>query len=179
MDKFSDTNEVFEAVARIWPHRLTGRKTPTYLLTLKLNCTRSCKFGGSCPGVVWNTWWKMSLPAELHLRHCLGNCCLCITVLLFFNFSSWFSSIEKSCKHIRNPAPAFNLRVVVREFFSLGTSAICVGISGYKDCLPHGSNFRLLLHSHHSHDSGFIGIISTLFGYVNIKLLLFFACMRL
>ena len=35
---------------------------------------------------------------------------------------------------------------------------------------PHGSSFRLLLHSHHS---GFVGTISTLFCYVNIKLVLF------
>ena len=61
--------------------------------------------------------------------------------------------------------------VVVRELFSLVTSAICVRIRGYEDCLLHGSSFRLLLHSYHS---GFVGTISTLFCYVNIKLILFF-----
>ena len=68
--------------------------------------------------------------------------------------------------------------VVVRELFSLVTSAICVQIRGhrsevmrtvYTDGLSHG--FRLLLRSYHS---GFVGTISTLFCYVNIKLILFF-----
>ena len=64
---------------------------------------------------------------------------------------------------------------MVREPFSLLTSAICVRITGHRSevtrIVYHGSNFRLLLHSHHS---GFIGTISTLFCYVNIRLVLFF-----
>ena len=31
--------------------------------------------------------------------------------------------------------------VVVRELFSLVTSAICVRVRGYEDCLPHDSSF--------------------------------------
>ena len=31
--------------------------------------------------------------------------------------------------------------VVVRELFSLMTSAICVRVRGYEDCLPHDSSF--------------------------------------
>jgi len=41
-------------------------------------------------------------------------------------------------------------------------------VRGYEDCLPHGSSFRLLLRFYHS---GFVGTISTLFCYVNIKLI--------
>ena len=42
---------------------------------------------------------------------------------------------------------------------------------GYEDCLPHDSSFRLLLRSHHSE---FVGAISILFCYINIKLITFF-----
>ena len=44
-------------------------------------------------------------------------------------------------------------------------------VRGYEDCLPHGSSFlstSAFLHI------GFVGTISTLFCYVNIKLILFF-----
>ena len=61
--------------------------------------------------------------------------------------------------------------VVVRELFSLVTSAICVRIRGYEDCLPHDSGFSSTaafspqsIHRDHL----------TLFCYVNNKLLLFF-----
>ena len=66
--------------------------------------------------------------------------------------------------------------VVIRELFSLVTSAIFVRIRGhrsevtrivYEDC----SSFRLLLRSYHS---GFIESISTLFCNVNIKHILSF-----
>ena len=60
--------------------------------------------------------------------------------------------------------------VVVRELFSLATSAICVQIRGYEDCLPHGSSFHVLLLSYHTR---FVGTIYTLFCDVNIKLILF------
>ena len=76
--------------------------------------------------------------------------------------------------------------VVVREPFSLVTSVtdLCADqrsqVRGYEDCFPHGSSFHLLMCSYHS---GFIGTISILFCYVNIKLLLcrlaLYACMRL
>ena len=61
--------------------------------------------------------------------------------------------------------------VVVRELLSLVTSVICVWIRGYEDCLPHGSDFCLLLCIYHS---GLVGTISTLFCYINSKLVLFF-----
>ena len=66
--------------------------------------------------------------------------------------------------------------VVVRELFYHVTSAICVwkevtAGQRLRGRLPHGSCFRLLLHSYHI---GFVGTISTLFCYVNIKLILFF-----
>ena len=67
--------------------------------------------------------------------------------------------------------------VMVRELtvFSCDISDLCAGqrsqVRGYEDCLPHGSSFRLLLHSY---DSGLVGTISTVFCYVNIKLILFF-----
>ena len=44
-------------------------------------------------------------------------------------------------------------------------------VKGYEDCLPHGSSFRLLLRSDHT---GFVRTVSTLFCYVNNKLILFF-----
>ena len=64
----------------------------------------------------------------------------------------------------------------IRELFSLLTTAICVQIRGHRsevtEIVYHMAQvFRLLLHSYHS---GFVGSISTLFCYVNIKLLLFF-----
>ena len=40
-------------------------------------------------------------------------------------------------------------------------------VRGNEDYLPYGSSFHLLLGSYHS---GFVGTISTLFCYVNIKL---------
>ena len=66
--------------------------------------------------------------------------------------------------------------VVVRELFSLVTSAICVRIRGHRSEVTKidyhmAQVFRLLLRSYHS---GFVGTISTLFCYVNIKLILFF-----
>ena len=66
--------------------------------------------------------------------------------------------------------------VVVRELFSLVMSAIYVRIRGHRSevmkIVYHMAQvFRLLLRSYHS---GFIGTISTLFCYVNIKLILFF-----
>ena len=66
--------------------------------------------------------------------------------------------------------------VVVRELFLLVTSAICVWIRGHRSevtkIVYHMAQvFRLLLHSYHS---GFVGTISTLFCYVNIKLILSF-----
>ena len=66
--------------------------------------------------------------------------------------------------------------VVVREqfFLSCDVSDLCADqrtqVRGYEDCLLHGSSFRLLMHSHHS---GFVGTMSTLFYYINIKLVLF------
>ena len=61
--------------------------------------------------------------------------------------------------------------VVVRELFSFVTSAICMWIRGHKSevmkIVYHMAQvFRLLLRSYHS---GFVGTISTLFCYVNIK----------
>ena len=61
--------------------------------------------------------------------------------------------------------------VVVRELFSLVTSVICVRIRGRKIVYHMTHVLRLLLRSHHSE---FVGTISPLFCYVNIKLLLFF-----
>ena len=49
----------------------------------------------------------------------------------------------------------YQIVVVVRELFSLVTSAICVWVRGYDDCLPHDV-FHLLLRSHHSE---FVGTI--------------------
>ena len=67
--------------------------------------------------------------------------------------------------------------VVVGELFSLVTSAICVRIRGHRSEVMgiayHMAHvFRLLLRSYHS---GLVGTISTLFCYVNIKLIVFFA----
>ena len=42
-------------------------------------------------------------------------------------------------------------------------------VRGYEDCLTHGSSFCLLQRSNHS---GFVGTISTLFCYVNNKIIL-------
>ena len=44
-------------------------------------------------------------------------------------------------------------------------------VRGYEDRLPHGSSFRLLLRSYHT---GFVGTVSTLFCFVNNKLILLF-----
>ena len=67
--------------------------------------------------------------------------------------------------------------VVVGELFFLVTSTICVRIRGHRSEVTRivyhmAQVFRLLLRSYHS---GFVGTISTLFCYVNIKLILFFA----
>ena len=66
--------------------------------------------------------------------------------------------------------------VVVRELFSPLTSAICAWIRGHRSevtkIVYHMAQFfRLLLRSYHS---CLVGTISTLFCYVNIKLILFF-----
>ena len=65
---------------------------------------------------------------------------------------------------------------MVRELFPLMTSVICVQIRGHRSevmkVVYHIAQvFHLLLRSYHS---GFIGTISTLFCYVNIKLIFFF-----
>ena len=65
---------------------------------------------------------------------------------------------------------------MVRELFSLLTSVICVPIRAHRSevikIIYHMAPvFHLQLHSYHS---GFVGTISTLFCYVNIKLILFF-----
>ena len=64
--------------------------------------------------------------------------------------------------------------VVVRELFSLMTSAIYVWIKGHrsevtKTVYHMAQVFCLLLRSYHS---GFVGTSSSLFCYVNIKLIL-------
>ena len=69
---------------------------------------------------------------------------------------------------------------VVREPFPLMMSVICVRIRGHRSeftkTVYHVAQvFRLLLHSYHS---GFVGTVSTLFCYVNIKLILFFVDLR-
>ena len=61
--------------------------------------------------------------------------------------------------------------VVVRELSSLVTSAICVRIRGHRSEVTRivyhmAQAFRLLLRSYHC---GFVGTISTLFCYVNIR----------
>ena len=69
---------------------------------------------------------------------------------------------------------------MVRELFSLVTSAICVLIRGHwsevtKIVYHMVQVFRLLLRSYHS---GFLWAISTLVCYVNIKLKFFFVDWR-
>ena len=65
---------------------------------------------------------------------------------------------------------------MVRELFSLVTSAIFVRIRGHRSEITKivyhmAQVLRLLLRSYHG---GFIGTISTLFCYINIKPILFF-----
>ena len=62
--------------------------------------------------------------------------------------------------------------VVVRELFSLVTSAVCVRIRGHRSEV-----MRIVYHMANLFVyccSGFAGAISTLFCYVNIKLIFFF-----
>ena len=76
--------------------------------------------------------------------------------------SGWFSSLERVSTLV--------VVVVVRELFSIVTSAICVRIGGHRSevtkIVYHMAEvFRLLLPSYHN---GFVGTISSLFCYVNI-----------
>ena len=69
--------------------------------------------------------------------------------------------------------------VVVRELFSLVTSAICVRIRGHRSDVTRivytdGLSQVFVCCCVLTTLSGFIGTISTLFCYVNIKLILFF-----
>ena len=87
----------------------------------------------------------------------------------------FFSSSESPRPDLLERVSTRVVVVVVREPFFVVTSVICLRISGHRSEVTKivyhmAQAFRLLLRSYHS---GFVGTISTLFCYVNIKLILF------
>ena len=154
-------------------------------------CTNSCwAYCVLCIRTTWpfsmkSSWscrhspakpWRQSLTCTVESGERSVLCCACHCLCISVPPQPFRTDSAEIVERVSIWVVVVVAAVVVRELFSLMTSAICVWIRGHgsdvKKIVYHMAQvFCLLLHSYHS---GFAGTISSLFCYVNIKLILSF-----